>query len=136
MIRKLDPEQPQESPRKPEAEQPNLTTVGVPGQDQICFALRQVFERARIMQHDDAGGSGNARMLLTDSLHSLRSVVPGKVHSDDVNAASLGIDQRSIIDQQDDSVGGQGLTDCLWRFVIVVAMTSKDATFQRCQWLQ
>src|SRR5262245_45083458 len=93
-------EEAEERPREADAHEPDLTTVGVTGEDEISLSRREMLEGARIMQEDDAERAWLARVLRADAFEMRLAIAKREVHPDDLDRTHLGLDRRRLVDEE------------------------------------
>src|SRR5580698_2108712 len=83
-------EEAEERPRQAEADQPDLTAVRVPGQDQIALTGGEMPERARVVEEDEPQRTRRARMRDARAFDAGLSIAVGEVHPEDLHRPGLG----------------------------------------------
>jgi hypothetical protein len=133
VVRKLQAEETQKGPREPEAQEPYLATVRVPGQNEIPFAFWQMSERARIVQQNDAHKPRLPWMLTANARQMLGAAPPDEVSADDLDGPCFGVESPLLVHEQRDPVFSHGARDGLGRFVIMVAIAREDTSGHRAK---
>ena len=123
-------------PRQPEADETDLTAVGVPRQHQIRIAGWQVLEGTRIVQERYAKVTRLTRQSRRNALQVFLAVSEDEVVTDDLNWARLRLDERLLVDEKRRADVRERAADDGRSFVIVVAETTEDATGQSLERLE
>ena len=121
-------EETEERPGEAEADEADLTTVRVPGEDEIPFARRNVHEGAGVVEEKDANGARGTRVFIDHLCHMALGVAEREVEPNELDQSRRRLDVPRLVDEERDAVFIERASHVPGCFVVVIAEAREGST--------
>ena len=108
--------------------------MGVPREHQIAFTRRHVMERAGVVEEEDAGRAGGARMRGTHASDVALRIAERVVEPDDLHRARGRVDVDRVVDEELHARVVERRADVVHGLVIVIPEAREDLPRHRREW--